>query len=116
MSEQTHAAADVVRWMLKEGRHNTHMREFGDEMCRRIVAAGIPIWRAFCSVDTLHPQIVASAYIWRREESGAVRLTAPHAFTSSPEWSTSPIAELKRSGRAIRRKVCDPDCPMDYPV
>ena len=45
MSGDTHAAADVVRWMLKEGRHNTHMREFGDEMCRRIVAAGIPLWR-----------------------------------------------------------------------
>jgi hypothetical protein len=36
--------------MLKEGRHNTHMREFGDEMCRRIVAAGIPLWRGFCAL------------------------------------------------------------------
>jgi hypothetical protein len=31
MSNETHAAADVVRWMLKAGR-NTHMREFGDEL------------------------------------------------------------------------------------
>lgn len=109
-------AAEVVNWMLHEGRHMTHMREFGDEMCRRILAAGIPIWRAFCSVDTLHPQVVASAYIWKREEPGATRRTAPHAFTKSAEWSASPIAELKRNGRVIRRKVCDPACAMDYPV
>jgi adenylate cyclase len=109
-------AAEVVTWMMRKGRHMTHMREFGDEMCRRIVAARIPIWRAFCSVDTLHPQIVASAYIWRREEQGAVRRTAPHSFFASQEWTTSPIAELKRTGHTIRRRVCDPDCPMDFPV
>jgi hypothetical protein len=45
-------AVEVVNWMLSKGRHITHMREFGDEMCRRIVAAGIPLWRAFCSVAT----------------------------------------------------------------
>ena len=109
-------AVEVVNWMLSRGRHNTHMREFGDEMCRRIVAAGIPLWRAFCSVATLHPQVVASAYTWRREDPGAVRRAAPHAFTESPEWTSSPVAELKRTGRRIRRKICDPDCPLDYPI
>ncbi len=50
-------AAGVVRWMLYEGRFNPRMREFGDEMCRRIVAAGIPLYRGFCAVETLHPQL-----------------------------------------------------------
>jgi adenylate cyclase len=109
-------AVEVVNWMLSTGRHHTHMREFGDEMCRRIVAAGIPLWRAFCSVATLHPQVVASAYTWRREDPGAIRRTAPHAFTESPEWTRSPVAELKRTGRRIRRKICDPRCPLDYPI
>ena len=54
-------AARVVAWMMRDGRHLTHMREFGDEMCLRIVAEGIPLWRAFCSVATLHPQIAATA-------------------------------------------------------
>ena len=73
-------AAAVVQWMLREGRHLTHMREFGDEMCRRIVAAGIPLSRAFCSVGTLHPQIAASAYVWKRDAAGAacVELPANH--------------------------------------
>jgi len=109
-------AVEVVNWMLSRGRHNTHMREFGDEMCRRIVAAGIPLWRAFCSVATLHPQVVASAYTWRREDPGAIRRAAPHAFTESPEWTRSPVAELKRTGRLIRRKICDPGCLLDYPI
>ena len=109
-------AAEVINWMLRDGRHITHMREFGDEMCRRILAAGIPVWRGFCSVSTLHPQVVASAYIWRREEPGAIRRTAPHAFKDSEEWATSPISEVRRTRAIVRRQLCDPDCSMDFPV
>jgi adenylate cyclase len=109
-------AAKVVRWMLSEGRRNTHMREFGDEMCRRIVAAGIPIWRAFCFVGTLHPQIAATAYIWSREASGATRITAGHGLVSSPEFTESPIAAARKLGRVIRRRLIDPACPADFPV
>ncbi len=114
--EHHEGAARVVEWMMREGRHSTHMREFGDEMCRRIVAADIPIWRAFCSVGTLHPQIVMTAYIWRRNTPGALRMTATRAFEREAEFAGSPIAEVKRSGRMIRRRLTDPDCPMDYPV
>ena len=73
-------AARVVAWMLHEGRANTHMREFGDDMCRRVVEAGIPLWRAFCAIRTLHPQIAANAYVWRRGETGATRRAAEHGI------------------------------------
>ena len=109
-------AARVVAWMMRDGRHLTHMREFGDEMCLRIVAGGIPLWRAFCSVGTLHPQIAATAYIWRRSTPGAVRFTADHSFGNAPEFTTSPIAEVQRTGVMIRRRLHDPACPLDYPA
>jgi adenylate cyclase len=115
-TEYHEGAARVVEWMMREGRHSTHMREFGDEMCRRIVAAEIPLWRAFCSVGTLHPQIGMTAYIWRRSAMGAVRMTAPHAFEHEAEFASSPIAEVRRTGRMIRRRLSLPDCPIDYPV
>ena len=116
-TEHHEGAARVVEWMMRDGRHLTHMREFGDEMCRRIVAADIPIWRAFCSVGTLHPQVAAAGYIWRRNTPGAVRVTATHAFfNGEPEFAGSPIAEVRRTGVMIRRRLIDPQCPMDYPV
>jgi len=114
--EHHDGAARVVEWMMRDGRHITHMREFGDEMCRRIVAAEVPLWRAFCSVGTLHPQIVASAYIWRRDTPGAIRMTATHSFEKDPEFATSPSAEVQRAGRMIRRRLHSSECPLDYPV
>src|SRR5215469_13570712 len=118
MSEAGHheIASRVVDWMLRDGRHMTHMREFGDEMCRRIVAAGIPLSRAFCSVGTLHPQIFGAAYVWKRGAPGAVRLVAQHDFTTSEEFKSSPIETVQRTAQVIRRRIEDPDCPSDFPV
>ena len=116
MKASDQGAAAVVQWMLSEGRHNTRMREFGDEMCRRIVAAGIPIWRGFCYVATLHPEIVGSAYIWNRDGTGANRLLAGRGLSASPEFSESPIAAVRQTHKLIRRRLADPSCPPDFPV
>src|ERR1700693_3332367 len=116
MAKPHEGAERVVSWMMREGRHSTHMREFGDEMCRRIVAAGIPIWRAFCSTKTLHPEIYGTAYVWRRDQPGAERLVATHGFQRSEGVVKSPIVAVENSGIAIRRRLHDSNCPMDFPV
>src|ERR1700736_3325294 len=102
MTSQHEGAAQVVAWMMREGRHMTHMREFGDEMCRRIVRAGIPIWRAFCTTTTLHPEISGTAYVWRRNQPGATRITATHAFQQSDEMTNSPIGVVRKTARPLR--------------
>jgi len=94
----------------------THMREFGDEMCRRIVAAGIPIWRAFCTTKTLHPEIYGTAYVWRRDQPGTARITATHGFQQTEEVTSSPVVAVEKSGIPIRRRLHDPNCPIDFPV
>jgi len=109
-------AANVVRWMLGEGRYNTRMREFGDEMCRRIVAAGFPISRAFCVVVTLHPQIMGTAYIWRRGGEGVIRWAAEHGRENTPEFAHSPISEVRATGVALRRRLDRPETTLDYAV
>ncbi len=114
---QGHAgAARVVAWMLHEGRANTHMREFGDDMCRRVVEAGIPLWRAFCGIRTLHPQIAASAYVWRRGETGAERRTAVHGMEKTPAFTQSPLTEVTLTGRAIRRRLDDAGADLGYAI
>jgi len=109
-------AAAVVRWMLSEGRYNTRMREFGAEMCRRIIAAGIPIWRGMCVVGTLHPQIMGTGYIWRRDGTGATRWLAEHGLEETPEFANSPIAQVRRTAIAIRRKLEGSAGALDFAV
>ena len=109
-------AADVIQWMLSEGRHYLRAREFGAEMCRRICTAGIPIWRGFCFVSTLHPEIHSAAYIWSREEAGAMRVVSGYDLTDNAEFNESPVAAVRRARQVIRRRLCDPGCLLDFPV
>jgi adenylate cyclase len=109
-------AAGVVRWMLSEGRFNTHMREFGDEMCRRIVTAGIPIWRGFCYVGTLHPQIASGAYEWQRGDAGATRKLGAHGVEQREDFIGSPLNAARRMRSTIRRRLEQPQGPFDFAV
>ncbi len=115
MADDHPGAASVVRWILYEGRLNPRMREFGDEMCRRIVAAGIPLSRGFCGVETLHPQLYGAAYVWNRDQ-GAMRRSAQRGLTEKPVFTNSPIGEVRRTAQPLRRRLEAPDCPLDFPA
>jgi adenylate cyclase len=43
-------------------------------------------------------------------------MTATHKFERDPEFAKSPIAAVKRTGTMIRRRLCDPECPLDFPA
>ena len=97
--------APVIDWLLHEGRTAVRMREFGDEMCQRIVEAGIPIWRAFCAISTLHPLVAATAYLWHRDEGGTTRLTASYDMRASDAIRNSPPGQVKQTGKVIRQRL-----------
>jgi adenylate cyclase len=81
-----------------------------------VVEAGIPLWRAFCAIRTLHPQIAASAYVWRRGETGAERRTAEHGIEKTPAFAQSPLTKVTETGRAIRRRLDDLAVKLDYAI
>lgn len=110
------AAQAVVAWMLHDGRRFTRMREFGDALCGRMVAAGLPVWRAFCGVRTLHPQIAATAYFWYRDGDGTGRVQADYATSGSATFRSSPVVAVQESGAVIRRRLEDPAVVLDYDI
>lgn len=84
-------------------------------LCRRLVAAGLPVDRAGLFVRPLHPNVAARAYYWR-EASDAVEVgEEDHAFIGSDEHRASPIPEVIRSRVAIRRSL-EAGAVLDYPV
>jgi hypothetical protein len=108
METVENSASAVVSWMLREGRFNTRMREFGRELCQRIVAAGIPIVRSFCYVGTLHPQIAASAYIWKRGESLSTRIPGEYGLETRADFAQSPLMAARQTRQVVRRRLDDP--------
>ena len=91
--------AAVLDWMRRDGRRYLRMRDFSDALCKRVVAAGIPVARAFFAVATLHPQIAAAAYIWRRD-GGTAREAATREDMQRPDIRDSPRPVSPITGRS----------------
>ena len=43
-------------WAVGEGLRGTEVGPLFDGLCQRLVIAGVPLWRTFAGMRTLHPQ------------------------------------------------------------
>lgn len=89
------AISEIVDWVLKQGLYGTHFEPLLVEMCEKLVAAGMPLWRVNFSMRTLHPEIGAFAYRWKRV-GGIEREEYERNSTDNPGygWHQSPLKAL----------------------
>ena len=106
-------AAAVAAWLVDGARSASRSEDVLTEMCVRLTECGLPLWRIAVYVNTLHPQIMARRFLWRPGEAAAVA-EASFDLAAREDFRTSPIARIRATGETIRRKLADPDCPMDY--
>ena len=83
------------------------------DLCDRLAAAGVPLYRGAVYVRTLHPNLIGRRFVWR-DGAEVVVGDAPYEIADTEEYSGSMIVEVIRTGNTIRRRIEDPDCPMDY--
>jgi adenylate cyclase len=85
------------------------------ELCQRLCAAGLPLWRAVVFVRTLHPQIVGRRFVWQ-PDTGTEVTDGGFDLLERDVFVNSPMAQVIKTGEALRRRLADPNCVMDYPV
>jgi adenylate cyclase len=105
----------VVDWLIDGARSAPLAQEVLTELCQRLTAAGVPLWRVVVFVRTLHPQIVGRRFIWQ-PDAGTVVAEGGFDLLERDVFVNSPMAQVIKTGEALRRRLADPDCVMDYPV
>jgi adenylate cyclase len=120
---------EIIRlhvWAVDQGLRGATADLLFDGLCRRLVEAGVPLWRAFAGMRTLHPQWGGYGYTWRRD----LDATRPEQYERGSEyeqnWLDSPFAWLVRQGEAmpdrsrpwpaLRRRLSGPEAQLDFPV
>jgi adenylate cyclase len=111
---------DVADWLMSQALGEADVRDILGGCCDRLLAAGIPLWRAFVSFRILHPKFAAVSTIWRREErTGTVEhIETLHgeAFTSE-DWRQSPMHHmLSTQIPFLRRRLRGEEALLDFPV
>ena len=113
-------------WAVRQGLAGAAAATLFDGLCQRLVIAGVPLWRAFAGMQTLHPQWGGYSYTWRRD----LNAIQPAQFERGDEYEqdvlSSPFGYLIRqratsAGEAaprlhLRRHLAGPEARLDFPI
>jgi adenylate cyclase len=105
----------IMHWLLDEARHFKRSRDVIEQLCERLVAAGVPLMRVMLNIRTIHPQILSTGYRWNRG-SPAVALNRGHDLINDPMYLGSPFKVVHDGAGGIRRRLNDPRVALDFPV
>lgn len=107
---------DAVRdWILREGRLIPGTAEFLEELGGALNRAGLPLIRATLHTRTLHPQVRATIWLWRRGARGS-QLDREHGVEITAAYLQSPIRVIYDGAGAVRRRLEGPEAQLDFPV
>jgi adenylate cyclase len=106
---------EVADWLIDGARSAPQPAQVLAQLSERLLACGVPLWRVAVFVRTLHPQVMGRRFIWRPGTEVEVS-EAAFELLESADFLENPIAQVYATGRALRRKLADPGCPMDFPV
>jgi adenylate cyclase len=105
----------IADWLIDGARSAPVPQEVLAQLCGRLVACGIPLWRVAVFVNTLHPQIIGRRFIWRPGADVEIS-EGRFGLFDTPEFRENPVARVYATKKAIRRRLADPNCAMDFPI
>jgi adenylate cyclase len=109
------SAQSAVAWLIDGARSAPLAQDVLTELCERLTGCGLPLWRVVVFVRTLHPQVVGRRFVWRPDKGTEVS-DGSFELLERDIFRNSPMAHVGTTGEALRRKLADPACPMDFSV
>src|SRR6516225_5727479 len=105
----------IADWLIDGARSAVQPEEVLSQLSERLVACGIPLWRVAVFVNTLHPQIIGRRFIWR--PGAEVEISEGRfGLFDTPEFRENPVARVYATRTALRRRLADPACAMNFPI
>src|SRR5262245_38562755 len=106
--------SSIREWLIDGGRSSPVPAKMIEALCRRLTAAGIPLWRVGFFIRTLHPDIFGRNFIWKPGEEVEVG-TVDFDIQDTPQFNASPLSIVFRRGREVRCRASDPESGR-YPI
>ncbi len=109
----TTALADAIEW-LNDGCPSAPQADQAlTELCLRLTGCGVPLVHGAIFVRTLHPEIIGRRFIWH-PKTGVDATSLGHEMFGDPEYRDSPIRYVFDNATPLRRRLGDPECPIDF--
>jgi adenylate cyclase len=109
------SAEAVTHWLIEGARSAPESNEVLAQLCNRLHACGIPLWRVAVFVRTLHPHFMGRRFVWRQGSEVEVS-AASYSQLETDDYLQSPFVRITSDGQPLRRRLADPACPRDFPI
>lgn len=103
----------IVGWLIDGARSASNTEGVLAELCDQLLGCRIPLWRVGLFVLTLHPEIMGQRFLWKAGAAVEV-ISAPFEAFQAEDFRNSPVRRVIDSGLAVRRKLAEKNCPIDF--
>ena len=115
--EATVRAAPIVDWLIHRERIRPgRMVPLLERYAKHLIRAGLPLARVSLHLHQLHPQLAARSLVWDTESGDSIELGHDHSIQNRQSYQESPVKIIFEGGPMVRRRLTDPDCPLDFPI
>jgi adenylate cyclase len=106
----------VIDWLVEGAPPAKLPQDVLLELCRRLRGCGLALYRANVSVRTLHPNVLGRGFNWNEDRDTVEVTEASYDFLESEQFLKSPMRVIFAEHIEVRRRLCDPDCPIDFGI
>jgi adenylate cyclase len=96
--------SSVAGWLMHGARSAARAEDVMAELCERLLACGIPLWRAAVFVRTLHPHVTGRRFLWRAGGGVAVG-ELPFEELETTKYRDSPVVRVYATAAPLRRRL-----------
>jgi adenylate cyclase len=109
-------------WAVREGLRRAPAATLFEDFCRRLAAAGVPLWRVFVGMRTLHPQWAGYTYTWWRDRDLVHPVRRVRGEEYDQDLRDSPYLYLLNAAGSrdlplrLRRRLAGGGAQRDFPI
>jgi adenylate cyclase len=110
-------SVDAITAWLDEGAPPAQRpQDVLQQLARRLVNEGLPLYRVAVFVRTLHPNVAGRGFIWT-EPSNTVEITSvPIGIQDTEIYLKSPVRIVFTQHVEVRRRIEGREGPLDFPI
>jgi len=110
------SANPLLGWLLREAPAAPSARDLVERFAGALLAGGIPVWRLWLSIRTLHPQLIGNNFLWEDNGKGVQQGTVSREMLTEQRFLDSPVKAIFEGAGGLRRRLEGANARLDYPI
>ncbi|WP_169544809.1 adenylate/guanylate cyclase domain-containing protein [Sneathiella aquimaris] len=103
-------------WLIEAGMHGMRIDQLIAQFCEKLTDLGVQLTRGNIALSTIHPQVSAFMYTWRKEGGIVANTNVLHSEEPGEGWFASPFFFMLNNRVSFMQRSLENSEELDFPV